>query len=127
MNEDDDGMGIHPSLSPSPPWLDLMMQDPVSPRALKHIEEMEAVVQKGDMKAILLFITQRSDVTKIRICKRDPQYQKAVRMAAGRGVVVKGLAVKWEGSVASFLKELDVDYGQCDGDDEEEEELPGGK
>lgn len=50
--------------------------DPVSPRALKHVEELQAVAEAGEMDACLLYIVQRLDCQKLVISKRDAKYRE---------------------------------------------------
>ncbi len=84
--------------------------DPVSPRALKHVQELEAIAQAGGQQACLLFITQRTDVSSVVITNTDPIYREAIAKAAKNGVVLKGFAVRWDGNEAFVHKELVVEF-----------------
>lgn len=82
--------------------------DPVSPRALKHVQELQAIALEKDPKrrAAMLFITQRTDVKAICITKTDEQYRAACEEALAKGVQFKAFAVRWEGNRAFLHKEL---------------------
>jgi hypothetical protein len=83
----------------------------VSPRALKHIQDMEQLVVSGEVRpgagpfdvppalsyrqfvchlllqarAVLLFVVQRCDCARLCVSKGDPTYRTAVLNAAGKG------------------------------------------
>ena len=67
----------------------------VSPRALKHIQELESIVKIGEYRAILCFVIQRPDVAVFQPSKIDPTYREAVQQAWMSGVEIKTLQVKW--------------------------------
>lgn len=69
--------------------------DVVSPRALKHIQELEEIVTTTDKRAILCFVIQRSDVDRFQPSNIDPTYKKAVQQAYLSGVEIKTLQVTW--------------------------------
>ena len=87
--------------------------DPVSPRALKHVQELEVIAQEGGKRACLLFISQRTDVASFVVASTDVQYRAAVQKAANNGVVLKAFSVRWDGaSGRAFLhKELPIVWG----------------
>ena len=78
--------------------------DPVSPRALKHVQELEQIKQKEpDMRCILCFVIQRTDVKQFQPSLIDPIYRKAVQKAWINGVEIFTLQVSWTvDGVASF-------------------------
>ncbi len=82
--------------------------DPVSPRALKHVQELQAIAVAGDPKrrAAMLFISQRSDVRALCLTKTDAQYRAACEEAAVKGVMFKAYSVRWEGNRAYLHREL---------------------
>lgn len=86
------------------------VSDPVSPRALKHVQELEAIVREGGKRACLLFISQRTDVASFVVTSTDMQYRTAVRKAGENGVVLKAFSVRWDGaSGRAFLhRELPI-------------------
>lgn len=71
--------------------------DVVSPRALKHIQELEEIVlsSKGNVRAILCFIVQRDDVKHFQTSNIDLTYKEAVYKAHKNGVEIKTIQVKW--------------------------------
>lgn len=62
--------------------------DVISPRALKHVQELEAIVKRGDIDTYLCFVIQRSDVSSFVVSCLDPIYRKAVKKAINNGVSI---------------------------------------
>lgn len=62
--------------------------DVISPRALKHVEELAVIAQEGDIDTYLCFVIQRSDASSFVISCLDPIYKKAVKNAIEQGVVI---------------------------------------
>lgn len=60
--------------------------DVISPRALKHVRELEAIAMRGDIDTYLCFVIQRSDVTSFVVSCIDPIYRSAVKRAMKNGV-----------------------------------------
>ena len=69
--------------------------DVVSPRALKHIQELEEIAKKGTIRAILCFIIQRNDVKHFQTSNVDLVYKNAVYQASLNGVEIKTIQVAW--------------------------------
>ena len=71
--------------------------DVVSPRALKHIQELEEISINSHVKvrAILCFIVQRDDVSHFQTSNIDLTYKDAVYKAHQNGVEIKTIQVKW--------------------------------
>lgn len=69
--------------------------DVVSPRALKHIQELEEIAKKGTIRAILCFIIQRNDVKRFQTSNVDLTYKAAVYQASLNGVEIKTIQVEW--------------------------------
>ena len=79
--------------------------DVVSPRALKHIQELEELVKTTGRRAILCFVIQRSDAKYFQPSKIDPTYRKAVQQACISGVEIKTLQVTWNPSgICYFIR-----------------------
>ncbi len=70
----------------------------ISPRALKHIETMKTIVESGEARCIVVYVTQRTDCHAIKISELDPKYREAVLSASEAGVELMGLAIQWDGS-----------------------------
>jgi len=59
--------------------------DIISPRALKHIQELQQIKEMHpDYRTILCFVVQRSDATSFRISDNDPIYKDAVKEAQSK-------------------------------------------
>jgi DNA-binding sugar fermentation-stimulating protein len=69
--------------------------DVVSPRALKHINELKEIVTTSEKRAILCFIIQRTDVKQFQPSNIDLIYKEAVIDAWKSGVEIKTLQVEW--------------------------------
>ena len=69
--------------------------DVVSPRALKHIQELQEIAKSGKVRAILCFIVQRNDVKQFQTSNIDLTYKKAVYDAYIDGVEIKTIQVEW--------------------------------
>ena len=76
--------------------------DPISPRALKHVQELTWIKnQDPRIRCILCFVIQRSDVNRFAPSVIDPIYREAVRVAMDAGVEIIPLVIKWERSGAT--------------------------
>ena len=89
-------------------------KDVISPRALKHIQELEFLAKTNSIRAILCFIIQRSDTHIFQTSHIDPIYREAVYNAWKNGVEIKTIQVQWtkEGS-CTFLRN-DMPILLCD-------------
>lgn len=70
-------------------------QQIVSPRALKHIQELEEIVTTTNKRAILCFVIQRPDANRFQPSLIDPIYREAVQKAWCNGVEINTLQVSW--------------------------------
>ena len=95
--------------------------DPVSPRALKHVQALQRLAEEQSAKprlcmqsrsfvGMLLFVCQRNDCDRFTISKNDPLYRDAVIDAMRAGVIVRCIAVDWvdSGREARLIGELPV-------------------
>lgn len=93
--------------------------DVVSPRALKHIQELEhiATTSNGNVRAILCFIVQRDDVKHFQTSNIDLIYKEAVYKAHKNGVEIKTIQVKWTyDGICHFIKnDLPISLNEADG------------
>jgi len=80
----------------------------VSPRALKHIKNLEAYTLKKSYKTFMIYITMRDDVEAIKISELDIEYRKAVFTAKEHGVNLLGYSIRWENEKAYLNKVLPV-------------------
>jgi DNA-binding sugar fermentation-stimulating protein len=69
--------------------------DVVSPRALKHVQELENISKTSRTRAILCFIVQREDACCFQPSNIDLTYKKAVQQAWLNGVEIKTIQVRW--------------------------------
>jgi len=69
--------------------------DVVSPRALKHIQELEEIRKTSNTRCILCFIVQRSDANRFQPSNIDLTYKQAVQSAVESGVEIKTIQVEW--------------------------------
>jgi len=78
--------------------------DPISPRALKHIQELTQI-KKDDVskRCILCFVVSRHDVEEFKVNENDPIYQKAVQDGWMSGVEIVVLCIKWSKSKGRLL------------------------
>lgn len=88
--------------------------DPFSTRALKHVQELQNLLQQDQShtttRCMLLFVCQRSDCAYMVINKNDPQYLQAVQDAFHSGVEIRCISVCWsrDGKIASLHKEIPI-------------------
>jgi DNA-binding sugar fermentation-stimulating protein len=81
--------------------------DPVSPRALKHIRELEAIHSSNPkIRCILCFVIQRADVNRFTTSVVDPEYKAAVKKAHDSGVEILTMVIKWSrDGIAQFIRD----------------------
>lgn len=81
--------------------------DPVSPRALKHIRELESIhLSNQRIRCILCFVIQRADVNRFTTSVIDPEYKAAVKKAHESGVEIIAMVVKWSrDGTAQFVRD----------------------
>lgn len=82
-------------------------KDTISPRALKHITELEEIKLENpdNVRCILCFVIQRDDVDGFMVSEDDPIYREAVMDAYINGVEVFALVISWNiNGEASFVK-----------------------
>lgn len=72
------------------------VKDTVSPRALKHIQELQEIKKERNIRTILCFVIQRDDASSFQPSNIDPIYKNAVTEAYYDGVEIKAIQVKWE-------------------------------
>jgi DNA-binding sugar fermentation-stimulating protein len=80
----------------------------VSPRALKHIKNLEAYTLTKSYKTFMIYITMRDDVEAIKISELDVEYRKAVFAAKENGVNLLGYSIRWDEERAYLNKVLPV-------------------
>ena len=80
--------------------------DPVSPRALKHINELALIKRRTKIRCIMCYVIQRTDVDRFQSSIIDPEYREAFKDAVKSGVEIITMVVQWtrEGD-AYFIKD----------------------
>jgi len=86
------------------------VKDTISPRALKHIQELQIIKKERNIRTILCFVIQREDVTSFQPSNIDPIYKTAVTEAYHDGVEIKAIQVNWkiDGSVTIINDNLQI-------------------
>ena len=69
--------------------------DPISPRALKHVQELTKIRKYSKVRCLLGFVIQRDDVSCFQASVIDPQYKTAIQNAIAEGVEVFAMVIKW--------------------------------
>lgn len=83
-----------------------LSEEPMSERALKHVTELTKLV--NSTRCVLLFIVQRTDISKFCISKLDPKYKDACKKALDAGVIIKAISVKWDTQSCYYEKDLEI-------------------
>lgn len=81
--------------------------DVVSERALKHINELAEIKEKG-IRTILCYVIQRTDIKHFQTSNIDIIYKKAVLDAYNKGVEIKTLVVEWNEKGECFFVKNDL-------------------
>jgi DNA-binding sugar fermentation-stimulating protein len=80
--------------------------DPVSPRALKHIRELTLIKKVSKTRCIMCYVIQRTDVDRFQPSIIDPEYRAAVKDAIDIGVEIITLVIKWSrDGIAHFVRD----------------------
>jgi DNA-binding sugar fermentation-stimulating protein len=69
--------------------------EPISPRALKHIAELTLIKQTSQIRCIMCYVIQRTDVNRFKPTDIDPEYKDAFKKAIDTGVEIITLVVSW--------------------------------
>jgi len=80
--------------------------DTVSPRALKHINELALIKRMSKTRCIMCYVIQRTDADRFQPSVIDPEYREAFKEAVKSGVEIITMVVQWtkEGE-AYFIKD----------------------
>lgn len=78
----------------------------ISPRALKHIKELTYLKKTENIRSIMCYIIQRTDVSSFQPSFIDPIYREAFFEAYNAGVEIITLVVSWNSNgEAYFVKD----------------------
>jgi DNA-binding sugar fermentation-stimulating protein len=88
--------------------------DPVSPRALKHINELSLIKRISKTRCIMCYVIQRTDVDRFQPSIIDPEYRGAFVQAVKSGVEIITMVVQWNrDGEAYFIKDnlnISIEY-----------------
>ena len=80
--------------------------EPVSPRALKHINELTLIKSMSKTRCIMCYVIQRTDVDRFQPSVIDPEYREAFKKAIKAGVEIITMIVEWtKDGEAYFVKD----------------------
>lgn len=77
----------------------------VSPRALKHIQELEEITlaEDNNISTYLCYVIQREDANRFQTSVLDPIYKEAVKKASDNGVNIVALQIRWTRNGDAYL------------------------
>ena len=101
-----DNRNINSKVSYFPDGYRKKTTDTISPRALKHINELALIKRMSKTRCIMCYVIQRTDVDRFQPSIIDPEYKKAFIKAVNSGVEIITMVVQWtrEGE-AYFIKD----------------------
>lgn len=80
--------------------------DVVSPRALKHIQELTYIKSNSKTRCLMCYVIQRNDVNRFQPSVIDQEYREAVKQAIKSGVEIITLVVSWNrNGEANFVRD----------------------
>jgi DNA-binding sugar fermentation-stimulating protein len=80
--------------------------DPVSPRALKHIRELTLIKREANIRCIMCYVIQRTDVDRFQPSVIDTKYRNAFKEAIEVGVEIITMVVSWDrNGEATFIRD----------------------
>jgi DNA-binding sugar fermentation-stimulating protein len=82
--------------------------DPVSPRALKHMRELTFIKKNTDIRCIMCYVIQRTDVNRFQPSIIDPEYREAFKDAITNGVEIITLVVSWNRNGEAYFVRDDL-------------------
>lgn len=69
--------------------------DPVSPRAIKHLQDLITIKKQSKTRCILTFVVHRKDAHTFQPSRLDVSYLDIIRCAWQQGVEIYAIHVKW--------------------------------
>ena len=70
--------------------------DTISPRALKHIQELQKLkIENNNLRTIIMFVVQRTDCQYFQASNIDPIYKNALNEAYQNGVEIIPIQISW--------------------------------
>lgn len=81
--------------------------DTVSPRALKHVCELQCLKEKDpNIRCVLIFVIQRPDCVAFQASNLDVQYKEAIKNAHEHGVEIIPIQVHWNDNGVCFYDKV---------------------
>lgn len=91
-----DGRDVASKVAYFPDGFRKKASDTVSPRALKHMRELQAIKESDpNTRCLMCYVIQRHDVNRFQPSIKDSDYRKAFQEAMQTGVEVITLVVRW--------------------------------
>lgn len=96
-NKDYSNYNIYSKVAYFPDGYRKKKTDVISPRALKHIEELEKLkLEKPERRTILIFVIQRIDCSSFQASIVDPVYKSTLNKAYDNGVEIIPIQTMWD-------------------------------
>lgn len=96
MNLDESKFDVKDKIAYFPDGYRKKQTDTVSPRALKHIQELTHIRKTSVTRCIMCYVIQRPDATSFQPSNVDPIYQSAFKEAVEAGVEIITLQIEWD-------------------------------
>jgi DNA-binding sugar fermentation-stimulating protein len=90
-----DGRDINSKVAYFPDGYRKKSTDPVSPRALKHINELSLIKRMSKTRCIMCYVIQRTDINRFQPSVIDPEYREAFKEAVKSGVEIITMVIQW--------------------------------
>jgi DNA-binding sugar fermentation-stimulating protein len=90
-----DGRDINSKVAYFPDGYRKTRTETVSPRALKHINELAIIKRMSNVRCIMCYVIQRTDVNRFQPSVIDPIYRNAFKSAVEFGVEIITMVVQW--------------------------------
>ena len=101
-----DGRDINSKVAYFPDGYRKKSTDPISPRALKHINELSLIKRMSKTRCIMCYVIQRTDIDRFQPSVIDPEYREAFKQAVKSGVEIITMVVEWtRNGEAYFIKD----------------------
>lgn len=79
--------------------------DAVSPRAIKHLNDLIQIAQESDARAMMCYVIQRGDANEFVPSDSDPIYKAKYLEAEAAGVELKKLYVEWKADGKCYMRD----------------------
>ena len=90
-----DDYDVHSKIAYFPDGYRKTSKSTISPRALKHIQELTKIKKISKVRCIMCYVMQRTDVAIFQPSVIDPEYRTAFYEAVAAGVEIITLVVEW--------------------------------